>query len=174
MKMIYNDARKEYISLIFNAKKLEKERINDINGFYEKHHIFPKSIFPKYEFNSHNLVLLTYKEHFVAHKLLCEILPCYKMKMAFGFMCTGKNRNVEILTAEDYEKSKLAYKEAWSLISDEEKKKSFTKKYNTMIERYGKGFKEIKEKEKITRAAWTEERHKQFQEKYNNTLKNVL
>lgn len=92
--------------------------------------------------------------------------------MAFGFMCTGKNRNVDVLTAEDYEKSKLAYKEAWSLLSAEEKKKSFTKRYNTMIERYGKGFKEIKEKEKLTRAAWTEERHKQFREKYNNTLKN--
>lgn len=54
-----------------NRKKLKRTHKNYI--YYENHHIIPKCLGG--DNSKKNLVLLTAKEHFIAHKLLVEILP---------------------------------------------------------------------------------------------------
>lgn len=65
-----------YLSIIFKAKS--EDRIKITKGtegyiYFEKHHILPKSIFPKYKDlkeYSWNSILLTPKEHFICHILI--------------------------------------------------------------------------------------------------------
>lgn len=60
-----------YMSLITKAKL--KNRIKDVKVSLEKHHILPSCIGGGDE--PENLVLLTPREHFVAHKLLVKMYP---------------------------------------------------------------------------------------------------
>lgn len=78
---------KKYISLIKSSQKTNE------NEIMEKHHIFPQSIFGK----NKKTVLLTPRQHFIAHKLLHKIFyfrngensaRCYKMAKAFCWMQT--------------------------------------------------------------------------------------
>ena len=61
---------KTYDQLIQKAKLrgLDKSKLE---GYYEKHHIIPKSLGGQNK--KDNLVLLTYREHIIAHKLLIRI-----------------------------------------------------------------------------------------------------
>lgn len=63
-----------------------KKRIKSSEEYFEEHHIFPRSLFPEYKRNKHNLVLLTAREHYIAHKLLCKIWPSRAMYAAFWQM----------------------------------------------------------------------------------------
>ncbi|MFM8069452.1 HNH endonuclease [Klebsiella pneumoniae] len=63
-------------------------------GFYtEKHHIHPRSLGGTDE--DDNLVLLTFREHFIAHWLLTKIHPCPQMQFALNRMITSANDNVQ-------------------------------------------------------------------------------
>ena len=62
------DYKKIYYKLIESRKLLERKR-NKL-FYYEKHHIVPTSIGGNNDFS--NLVLLTAKEHFIAHLLLTK------------------------------------------------------------------------------------------------------
>jgi hypothetical protein len=44
-------------------------------GYTERHHIIPKSLPNTYKHYKFNLVILTVKEHFIAHLLLSKMLP---------------------------------------------------------------------------------------------------
>ena len=44
-----------------------------IDGYVERHHIKPKSLFPELRDDPDNIVMLTAREHFVAHLLLAKI-----------------------------------------------------------------------------------------------------
>ena len=80
-------AEKQYQSLIKSKKTFIKSE-NDA-GYYEKHHILPRSMGGDNE--SDNLVTLTYSEHIIAHLLLYAInSDNYKMLYAFSLMC-GKH-----------------------------------------------------------------------------------
>ena len=88
-----------YRSLV--RKALVREEPNE---YTEKHHIFPKSIFGPNKFlliwtPNKLLVVLTLREHFVAHKLLSKIytlrygpdhIATRKMNYALGYMRTRK------------------------------------------------------------------------------------
>ena len=76
--------RDEYVKLI---KTVLLERRNDNDEiYYEKHHIFPKSLFPEWKNKKNNIILLTRDEHLLAHKLLVEIYPVKEMSYAYSFM----------------------------------------------------------------------------------------
>jgi hypothetical protein len=96
--------KKIYQNIIHNAKK------RTISGYYEKHHIIPKCIGG--DNKKTNIVQLTAKEHYICHKLLCEIHPSEnKLKWAFWRMCNigpHKNqiRNYRI-TSNEYERIKI-------------------------------------------------------------------
>lgn len=81
------------------------------NGaYYERHHIVPKCLGGNNE--KSNLVLLTAREHFLAHRILYKMYPKNK-SIAFSFwgMCNqmGKNHSRYIPKASEYEEAKLAF-----------------------------------------------------------------
>lgn len=74
--------RKEYIKLI---KK------HTLSEHYEKHHILPVSMFPKWKNRKTNLVKLSIEDHYRAHYLLYKIYNNYEMTAAFFFMLKTTN-----------------------------------------------------------------------------------
>jgi hypothetical protein len=77
--------QKIYNNLI---EKARKENRNKEDGYYESHHILPRSMGGTDE--KFNLVLLTPREHYIAHALLVKITEgsqaFYKMAQAFILM----------------------------------------------------------------------------------------
>lgn len=55
------------------AKLIEKRKLNPPDEFYDRHHIVPRCMNGSDDIE--NLVSLTYREHFVAHRLLLKIYP---------------------------------------------------------------------------------------------------
>lgn len=78
---------------IYN-KIIERARTRQIEGYVEKHHIIPRCLGGND--NNKNLVQLTPKEHFICHRLLCEIYPNNdKLKYALFLMSIGKRKKKE-------------------------------------------------------------------------------
>jgi hypothetical protein len=91
---------------------------NRIKGYtyYEAHHIIPKCIGGDGSINqwkSHpNIILLTAREHFICHRLLCEIYPNEpKLWYALWLMSIGKNRNSPKykITSRTYEMLRIEF-----------------------------------------------------------------
>lgn len=82
---------KIYDNIINNA--INEYRLKSRAIIYESHHIVPKCMGGTNE--KSNLVLLTPKEHFVCHQLLCHIYPKNnKLKFALWGMCNQLNGDV--------------------------------------------------------------------------------
>jgi hypothetical protein len=78
---------------IYN-KIIERAKNREINGYVEKHHIVPKCIGGNNK--KDNIVSLTPKEHYICHRLLCEIYPDEtKLKYAFWRMCNVVNNKYQ-------------------------------------------------------------------------------
>ena len=85
--------QKIYNQLIQKAKSedRQKRKFDDKNYvYYEAHHIIPKCLGgeghqSQWKFHE-NIVLLTAREHFICHKLLCEIYQNNK-KILYSFWC---------------------------------------------------------------------------------------
>jgi len=76
-------------------KLIEKARNRKLDGYFERHHIIPKSLGGSDD-NS-NLVKLTAREHFVAHLLLSKIYPdCHKMIRAIQMMCVSSDNQERV------------------------------------------------------------------------------
>ncbi len=82
------DYQKHYDSLI------NKARLRTLEEYVEEHHIIPRCLGGTND--KSNLVALTYREHFIAHWLLCKLHPNNsKLKLAFRNMVyTGKNKRI--------------------------------------------------------------------------------
>lgn len=75
-----------YYNIIGNAQN------RFLEGYSEKHHILPKCMGGSN--NKNNIAILTAKEHFICHKLLCKIYPLNdKLKYAYWLMCNAENKN---------------------------------------------------------------------------------
>lgn len=74
-----------YTNIIENAKNCNRKKLKSTDKDYvylENHHIKPASLFPNLSKDKNNLVLLTAKEHFICHLLLCKFTEStskYKM-----------------------------------------------------------------------------------------------
>lgn len=80
-----------YNSIISRAVLEKRRRKSEI--YYEAHHIIPKCIGGTN--NKDNLVLLTAREHFIAHQLLVKIYPLeYKLVFALRMMCASTNKQI--------------------------------------------------------------------------------
>lgn len=99
---------KHYIKLIRKA-----EARMTVEGYSEKHHIFPKSIFGE----NNRLICLTAREHYIAHALLEKIYikrygignsETYKMTRAFFMM----NNMGEYKNSKLYENNKIRYSDS--------------------------------------------------------------
>lgn len=128
-----NKYQKWYYSIIERAKKENREK-----GRHEEHHIIPLCFFKKNKRNtkrgildgdaedSDNLVLLTYREHFICHWLLIKMVDKRfqtQMNAAFsGMIMKGKNRLISSWQYEILRKS-LSDKMKNRIVSEETRKK---------------------------------------------------
>lgn len=101
------DYQKHYNLLIQTRQK--ENRIKGQGIYYESHHIIPKGLGGSN--NKDNLVLLTPREHFIAHWLLYRIYKNKATASAFYRMCHNGNKNMKryIPSARIYEEARLAY-----------------------------------------------------------------
>ena len=84
--------QKTYSALVDKAKTRGLNK-NTLEGYYEKHHILPKCMGGSD--SEDNLVLLTYREHVLAHMLLTKIYPNnYKLFHAIYFMMNSNGFKV--------------------------------------------------------------------------------
>lgn len=102
-----------YYAIIEKAKKAN--RVKGVDVYYEAHHIIPECLGGSgrvSQWKNHpNIILLTGKEHFICHRLLCKIHPeNRKLAHAFWGMC-NQSRNYQ----ERYVPSLKAYEEAKNL-----------------------------------------------------------
>lgn len=91
---------------------IEKAKTRVLEGYKEKHHILPKCLGG--DNDKDNLVELTAREHFLCHRLLCEIHPNNnKLWYALWLMIVGKNRQKSlspyVIPSRTYEKVKLEF-----------------------------------------------------------------
>jgi len=104
--------KKIYDQLVDRAR--QEARIKSKQTYYEIHHIKPRSLGgtgKNHEWKHHlNLVLLTAKEHFIAHLLLCEIYPDNeKLKKALWALVNATKENRYKVSARVYQRTKQAY-----------------------------------------------------------------
>lgn len=111
---------KVYHAIIEKAKK--ENRVKGGATYYEAHHILPKCLGGDgtyRQWSTHpNLVLLTAREHFICHRLLCKMYPGNaSITAAYWGMCNQKNARQEqryVPTARAYEEGRVAHAEAAS------------------------------------------------------------
>ncbi|MFA5153775.1 MAG: HNH endonuclease signature motif containing protein, partial [Clostridia bacterium] len=124
-----------YDKLIQTRKLLNRKKLNKDNqnyAYYEKHHIIMSSMGGTD--NKENLILLTAREHFLAHWLLWRIYRNKQTAYAFFRLCSYNNENggKPILSSRVYEEAKIAaavysseqFKNLWK---NKEKRKKMSK-----------------------------------------------
>jgi len=106
-----------YNSIISDAQLQNRKRIRRTHKnfvYYENHHIIPKCVGGTND--TQNLILLTAREHFVAHQLLVKIYPNeHKLVFALRLMCANKNKN-HIRNNREYEWIRRAVSNAASIV----------------------------------------------------------
>tara|TARA_R110002153_G_scaffold250894_1_gene407748 strand:+ start:45 stop:662 length:618 start_codon:yes stop_codon:yes gene_type:complete len=125
-------------SKIYN-KIVNRAKNRKLTCYTEKHHILPKCIGGGDEIE--NIVELTAREHFLSHRLLCEMYPTEpKLFYALWLMAIGKNKfkNTEPYntTSREYERIKLAFieKRRGTNITDTHKKQIALKNSKKVIQ----------------------------------------
>lgn len=89
---------------------IERAQNKTLEGYTEKHHILPKCLGGSND--KENLVELTAREHFLCHRLLCEIYPKEtKLWYALFLMAIGKQstKREYKLSSRNYEKLRLEF-----------------------------------------------------------------
>jgi hypothetical protein len=99
------DHRKVHDSIIQRARLRGLDK-SVLEGYYERHHVVPRCLGGGNE--AGNLVLLTAKEHFLVHALLCHIHAGNKSLLcAFANLCGKVSRRGQERYATGQEYSKL-------------------------------------------------------------------
>lgn len=89
---------------------VERRKASPFIGYTENHHIIPRCIGGSDD--KDNLVALSGREHFIAHRLLTKINLYPGLKQAFGMMClTNKGRDYNV-SSRLYELGKTLLSEA--------------------------------------------------------------
>ena len=97
------DYKKIYDNLIISRSDQPVKK----DGYYEEHHIIPKCLGGTND--KTNLILLTYREHFIAHLLLTKIYPENK-GINYALLCMlRKHTHGRIITSKVYETIKKNY-----------------------------------------------------------------
>lgn len=93
--------QKIYYEIINQAQNSNR---NKSDRYYEAHHIIPRCLGGCN--SKSNLVLLTPREHFLAHWLLLKIHPT-NVKLRYAFTCFNKGKHKRNLTSKQFERTKL-------------------------------------------------------------------
>ena len=122
------DYKRVYDNIIHKAKSENRKKTKEV--YYEKHHIIPRCI--GWNDEKDNAVLLTAKEHFICHMLLCEINDEPKLKYAFWAMCNqvfGDVKRDYQISSSTYERAKKQFAENFSTFMKNlpEEKRGFKK-----------------------------------------------
>lgn len=127
-----------YYNLINNALILG--RTKKPNDGLDRHHIIPKSLGGSND--ASNLVLLTGKEHYLAHKLLVKMhIGANRKKMIYALWwmsktkITGNHSNKTRITSRDYEHSRKLFIEA-NVNNDPIRKAKFKKNRTAGLYKY--------------------------------------
>lgn len=100
------------MSIYKNLCDRGRSRVKNKNIYYEKHHIIPKCM--NGDNSNDNITLLTAREHYVAHRLLCRVYHTAsisiraKLSSAFNRMCC-RNKHKRFLTSRQYETARKIY-----------------------------------------------------------------
>jgi hypothetical protein len=102
-----NSANHHYVTRYIKFIQSIATRSDMIDGYYEKHHILPKSMYPEYKnLSTHpwNCVKLTMREHFLAHWMLAKAFGG-PMWFSFNLMksCFSKRYGVAFNTVKLFE-----------------------------------------------------------------------
>jgi len=133
------DYKKIYDNLMESRLSMKEERLSQKKDgvYFEGHHIIPKSkgglgisTKPK---NNPNIVLLTAREHFLAHWLLWRIYRDRQSALAFHKMMSSTKNTKRITSSRGYEEAREAFritnignqygKGKTKVISEEQKKR---------------------------------------------------
>jgi hypothetical protein len=128
---------------------VEKAKNRVLKNYTERHHIIPKCMGG--DDTNENLVILTAKEHFLCHMLLCEIYPNNnKLKHALFLMAIGKQKVKEksyVIGSRVYERLKKEYSQM--LTGKKQSQKTLLRKSKKMKEVWGeKSVEEMKNRGK--------------------------
>lgn len=85
------------------------------DGYVERHHIYPRSLFPQKANDPDNIVLLTAREHFIAHWMLHKAFGG-KMSQAFMYMKAGDEQRYWNLNSRSYGLLRESFSQAMSLV----------------------------------------------------------
>lgn len=105
--------KQNYFDFMESRQKLSRSKNEGV--YYELHHILPKSLYPEYDKLPGNLVLLTPREHFIAHYLLTKFVLndiedwTFKMLCAFFRFCNGNEPNLKFASSRLYEYTRLRW-----------------------------------------------------------------
>ena len=108
---------------------IERARTRTIIGYKERHHIIPKCMGGTN--NKENLVDLSAREHFIIHKLLCEIYPKHHglLKGYYMMAMVKQSERKIVISMREYEYLKSEY----SKRNSGELNHYYGKKHNTEI-----------------------------------------
>lgn len=108
---------------------IERAKTRQLEGYKEKHHIIPKCMGGLDV--EENLVELTAREHFLCHKLLCEIYQNnQKLIWALWLMAIGKQKSKK---TEPYKVSSREYERIKFIFIEKSKLKKTTEKHRKQI-----------------------------------------
>ena len=103
---INNKYLKHYNNLCDKARSR-----STIEGYFEKHHVIPRSLGGTDD--SSNIVLLSAREHYIAHKILVRITSgVFKFKMInawFRMSCQGINPAFAFINSRKFEQARIAF-----------------------------------------------------------------
>jgi hypothetical protein len=126
-----------YNRLIEKARSENRKRSKVV--YYEGHHIIPRCMGGKgktKDINHPNIVLLTAKEHYIAHRLLCQIYPDNeKLRFALWCMINGLHNksNRYQISARSFEQMRITHAEFISNYLKGRPKNSFIKPIPAVI-----------------------------------------
>jgi hypothetical protein len=90
---------------------VERAKNRQLEDYKERHHVIPRCLGG--DNNKENLVELTAREHFLCHRLLCEIYPNnHKLWYALFLMAIGKQKTKKyhyVISSRLYEKIKIEW-----------------------------------------------------------------
>ena len=125
--------RKIYYSIIESARNETLNGNREI-GYYEKHHILPKSLGGSNDYK--NLVKLTAREHFICHWLLVKMyekgtLERFKMLCAFSRMRSTNENHKRYINSRAYEYLRIEYANSMSLVMSKKQKGKLNSQYGS-------------------------------------------
>jgi hypothetical protein len=111
---------------------INRARNRTLTGYVEKHHVIPRCLEGSNDIS--NIVELTAREHFIVHKLLCEIYP-NEPKLVYAYWMMSRNvsnsryKREYRVSNRDYEQARKLFSEVSSIrqkgqkLSEEHKQK---------------------------------------------------